>query len=75
MMAERHNNKKTVGQKDRNTDDTGGYEWLWGLQGVTRGTKNTKNVSEKVKYMHFSLNLEKFTPDRKFLHKHRLWCL
>ena len=23
----------------------------------------------------FSLNLEKFTPDRKFLHRHRLWCL
>ena len=38
---------------------------------TTNGTKNTKNVSEKVKYMHFfSLNLEKFTPDRKFLHRH-----
>ena len=38
---------------------------------TTKGTKNTKNVSEKVKYMHFfSLNLEKFTPDRKFLHRH-----
>ena len=38
---------------------------------TTIGTKNTKNVSEKVKYMHFfSLNLEKFTPDRKFLHRH-----
>ena len=23
----------------------------------------------------FSLNLEKFTPDRKILHRHRLWCL
>ena len=23
----------------------------------------------------FSLNLEKFTPERKFLHRHRLWCL
>ena len=45
-------------------------------QKTTKGTKNTKNVSEKVKYMHFfSLNLEKFTPDRKFLHRHRLWCL
>ena len=43
---------------------------------TTKGTKNTKNVSEKVKYMHFfSLNLEKFTPDRNFLHRHRLWCL
>ena len=34
---------------------------------TTKGTKNTKNVSEKVKYLHFfSLNLEKFTPDRNF---------
>ena len=38
---------------------------------TTKGTKNTKNVSEKIKYMHFfSLNLEKFTPDKKFLHRH-----
>ena len=37
---------------------------------TTKGTKNTKNVSEKVKYMHFfSLNLEKFTPDKNFLHR------
>ena len=26
-------------------------------------------------YAFFSLILEKFTPDRKFLHRHRLWCL
>ena len=38
---------------------------------MIKDTKNTKNVSEKVKYMHFFLlNLEKFTPDRKFLHRH-----
>ena len=38
---------------------------------TTKDTKNTKNVSEKVKCMQFfSLNLEKFTPDRKFLHRH-----
>ena len=43
---------------------------------TTKGTKNTKNVSEKSQiYAFFSLNLEKFTPDRKFLHSHRLWCL
>ena len=39
-------------------------------QKTTKGTKNIKNVSEKLEYMLFSLNLEKFTPDRKFLHRH-----
>ena len=44
-------------------------------QKKTKDTKNTKNVSEKVKCMQFfSLNLEKFTPERKFLHGHRPWC-
>ena len=33
-------------------------------QKTTKGTENTKNVSEKVKYICiFSLNLEKLTPD------------
>ena len=38
---------------------------------TTKVTKNAKNVSEKVIYMHFfSLILEKITPHRKFLHRH-----
>ena len=44
-------------------------------QKTTKDTKNTKNVYEKVKCMQFfSLNLEKITPDRNFLHWHRRWC-
>ena len=44
---------------------------LYTKKKTTKITKNTKNVSEKVIYMHFfSLILEKFTPDRKFLHRH-----
>ena len=44
-------------------------------QKTTNGTKNTKNDSEKSNICISSLNLEKFTPDRIFLHRHRLWCL
>ena len=43
------------------------------LKKTTKDTKNTKNFSEKSQmYAVFSPNLEKFTPDRNFLHRHRL---
>ena len=46
-------------------------------QKTTKDPKKLKmSLKKKVKkYAVFSLNLEKFTPGNKFLHKHRLWCL
>ena len=37
----------------------------------------TQRVSNyyTVKWQFFAFNLEKITPGRKFLHRHRLWCL
>ena len=35
-----------------------------------------KQITPKmVNYVFFAFNLENFTPDRIFLHRHRLWCL
>ena len=40
-----------------------------------KAPKTLKKSLKSQIYAFFSLNLEKFTPDRKFLHRHRLWCL
>ena len=40
-----------------------------------KAPKTLKMSLKKSNICIFSLNLEKFTPDRKFLHRHRLWCL
>ena len=42
---------------------------------TTKGTKNTKNVSEKVKYMHFFTQSGKIYTWQKFFSQTCLWCL
>ena len=40
-----------------------------------KAPKTLKMSLKKSNICIFSLNLEKFTPDRNFLHRHCLWCL
>ena len=42
---------------------------------TTKGTKNTKNVSEKVKYMHFFTQSGKIYTWQKIFTQTCLWCL